>query len=293
MTSKISDLPADASVPNGTFGRDFSFATTRQGIAYRRIGEGPSLVLLHGGAGSWRHWERNIDVLGGIRTLFLPDLPGNGESIDVAADISVDAYVELVLEAVDEMVGDGEPLDIAGFSFGGQIAAGAAVGLGERARHVALLTPSGFDKAEGRTLNTPRPSESDPSEEAAREYHRQMLLVVMFADAASADDKAIDIQHYNMDRARLNGRYISRSGRIFSMLRQIRCPIQIIYGDRDAVAYPSPKARIEQCRSARPDIRTALVSNAGHWLQYERPDEVNRLLVDFLESSAVAPGQIE
>ena len=171
--------------------------------------------------------------------MFLPDLPGFGESTDVAADISVDAYVELVLKAIDEMVGDGEHLDIVGFSFGGQIAAGAAVGLGERARRVALLSPSGFDKAQGRVLNPPRPNQSDPSEEAEREYHRQMLLAVMFADTASADDEAVDIQHYNTDRARLNNRRISRSGRLVSMLKQIRCPVLVIYGDRDAVAYPS------------------------------------------------------
>ena len=286
MTSRVTDSPVDESVPRGTLGRDFVFATPRRGIGYRRIGKGPSLVLLHGGAGSWRHWERNIDALSAIRTMFLPDLPGFGESTDVAADISVDAYVELVLKAIDEMVGDGEHLDIVGFSFGGQIAAAAAVGLGERARRVALLSPSGFDKAQGRVLNPPRPDQSDPSEEAEREYRRQMLLAVMFADAASADDEAVDIQHYNMDRARLNNRRISRSGRLVSMLKQIRCPVLVIYGDHDAVAYPSPEARIEQCRAARPDIRTALVANAGHWLQYERPDALNRLLIDFLDSES-------
>src|SRR5215469_9263598 len=40
----------------------------------------PVLVLFHGGAGSWRHWAHNIDVLSQRYRLLLPDLPGLGES---------------------------------------------------------------------------------------------------------------------------------------------------------------------------------------------------------------------
>ena len=32
-------------------------------MVWRSWGEGPVLVLFHGGAGSWRHWAHNIDVL--------------------------------------------------------------------------------------------------------------------------------------------------------------------------------------------------------------------------------------
>ncbi len=32
-------------------------------MVWRSWGEGPTLVLFHGGAGSWRHWAHNIDVL--------------------------------------------------------------------------------------------------------------------------------------------------------------------------------------------------------------------------------------
>ncbi len=50
------------------------------GTIWRRWGEGPPLVLLHGGAGSWTHWIRNIDALAADRTLWIPDLPGLGDS---------------------------------------------------------------------------------------------------------------------------------------------------------------------------------------------------------------------
>src|ERR1700722_10585040 len=42
--------------------------------------DSPVLVLFHGGAGSWRHWAHNIDVLSQTYRLLVPDLPGLGES---------------------------------------------------------------------------------------------------------------------------------------------------------------------------------------------------------------------
>ena len=37
------------------------------------------------------------------------------------------------------------------------------------------------------------------------------------------------------------------------------------------------------------DLRAFVeIGNAGHWIQQERPDEVNRLLLDFLRQPGVA-----
>lgn len=257
-------------------------AFTSSGIAYRRIGSGPPLILVHGSAGSWRHWIRNIDALARIRTVFAPDLPGFGASVSVAPDIPVDAYIDLVSGAIEEMCGGAPAIDLAGFSFGGQIAAGAAARLGRRARRLSLLSPSGFDLPKGRVLALPRRSEFAPSEDGQRAFHRRMLLAVMLADPASADADAIDIQATNVAQTRLDGRHISWSGRMPGLLAEVRCPIQLLYGTRDPMPFPSSQARIALCRAVRPDIRVDLVAGAGHWLQYERPDETDRVLIDFL-----------
>ena len=38
------------------------------------------LILLHGGHGSWEHWARNTDSLAQHFHVFVPDMPGFGES---------------------------------------------------------------------------------------------------------------------------------------------------------------------------------------------------------------------
>ena len=64
-------------------------------------------------------------------------------------------------------------------------------------------------------------------------------------------------------------------------LPRIAAPVQMIWGERDPLAIPSLAARAESCRQVRPDVRIAIVPGGGHWIAYDRPDAVNRLLIDF------------
>jgi pimeloyl-ACP methyl ester carboxylesterase len=52
------------------------------GIAYERAGEGPPIVLLHGGVSDGREWRRQIEALASEYTLVAWDAPGNGRSDD-------------------------------------------------------------------------------------------------------------------------------------------------------------------------------------------------------------------
>jgi len=49
-------------------------------VVWRRFGAGPALVLLHGGHGRWLHWARNIRAWAKQHTVWVPDMPGYGES---------------------------------------------------------------------------------------------------------------------------------------------------------------------------------------------------------------------
>lgn len=264
---------------------------TRSGIAYLTKGNGPPLILFHGSMGSWRHWVRNIPALSSIRTVIALDLPGYGQSTAVEPGISADAYIDLVFSAVIDICGGTETIDLAGFSFGGQIALGCAVRLGSRTRRLALLTPSGFTAPKGRTIEMPRRRDFDQSESRQREYHRRVLLTIMLADPASADDAAIDIQATNSASARFDGRHISWSGQTPAMLGKIKCPTLLVYGDHDPMPYPSYGDRIAIARQAMPDIEAVLVPGAGHWLQYERATETNHLLTNFFGPATVNNSQ--
>src|SRR5215510_13000915 len=49
-------------------------------MVWRVWGAGEPLVLFHGGSGSWTHWIRNIPELSRHNELWVPDIPGLGDS---------------------------------------------------------------------------------------------------------------------------------------------------------------------------------------------------------------------
>ena len=66
---------------------------------------------------------------------------------------------------------------------------------------------------------------------------------------------------------------------------RIAQPALFIAGDRDMVIAPWRDKVEAQMRPWVPDLRGFhLLPGAGHWIQQERPEEVNRLLLEFLAS---------
>jgi pimeloyl-ACP methyl ester carboxylesterase len=68
------------------------------------------------------------------------------------------------------------------------------------------------------------------------------------------------------------------------LLRPIERPVQIIWGARDRhirLRYAEPPHRWV------PRVRVDLVSDASHWVQVDRPEQVNRLLLSFLDGQPV------
>jgi pimeloyl-ACP methyl ester carboxylesterase len=63
---------------------------------------------------------------------------------------------------------------------------------------------------------------------------------------------------------------------------KLRQPLLLIAGERDGVIAMSRRA-YDSLEEAAPGLRREfLIEGAGHWVQQERPEEVNRLMLEFL-----------
>ena len=68
--------------------------------------------------------------------------------------------------------------------------------------------------------------------------------------------------------------------------RTVDVPSTFISGRSDWGIYQSPGAIERMQKSACTQMtKIHLIEGAGHWVQQEKPDEVNRLLLSFLKSS--------
>jgi pimeloyl-ACP methyl ester carboxylesterase len=251
-------------------------------LVWRIWGAGPPLVLLHGGYGSWTHWIRNVPVLARDFTVIAPDLPGLGESATPPEPWTAEGLAAIVVAGLDVVLPKGVKPHMAGFSFGGVIGGVAAAQLGDRLKGFTVVGSNGLGLERSPTaLERVKP---DASEEEEFATHRFNLNQLMIHDPAKIDELALWLQKTNHARARMRSRRFSRSGALVEALPKITARLDGIWGERDATAYPHVADRERLLRSIQPGLRFAVVPGAGHWVQFEAPDQFNRIIAEYASS---------
>ena len=250
-------------------------------MAVKRSGSGPDLVLFHGGMGSWKHWIRNVEPLARHFTVHALDHPSYGASAAVPRETTGAAYLDLVRELLLEMLPGERPLRLAGFSFGGAIAANLARRLGDRVTHLCLVSPAGFHPR----ANVERPTrsyrEAGDDDAKFREICRHNLLVNMLASPESADEEAVDIHAYGVRHARFNSRKVSGGGTLTDDLARASCRVRVLWGEKDDSPFRPADLLIGQIRQVIPELDLHRVSRGGHWSAFENAPEVNQRMLEF------------
>ena len=241
-------------------------------------GMGEPLVLLHGGSGSWRHWARNVGPLSAGRHVLCPDLPGLGESaMPEAGDPA--GLAALVRDGITRLLGLGTRYDLCGFSFGAMLAGHIAAQAGEELRSVTLVGAGALGlKRQVTELVKVRSLDG-----AARiDAHRHNLAALMFADPGQIDALALAIQEWNTARAQFKSRGFATTTSLLDAIARSRAPVALLYGERDAIAWPEVELRFAALRHVQPEAWTGIIPGAGHWVAYEAAEAFNAVLLDML-----------
>lgn len=281
------DIPAAGEAPAGCVDRIVESARTERtpcgdgNVVWRIWGDGPTLVLLHGGSGSWNHWIRNIPVLARHFRLYLPDLPGHGESALPPGAVSGPNVAAPLAEGLDELLPPGAKYSVAGFSFGGIIGGCLSAREKDRVDNLVVCGSNGLglNRAQLSGFKHWR-GVGDPAK--LTDAHRTNLGILMLADPKSIDDLAIHMQALNVPRARMKSRMIAVTDTLRDMLPQVTARLHGIWGARDAYAAPYMQERIALFRSIQPDCEFRVIPGAGHWVMYEQAAAFNANLLDVL-----------
>jgi len=248
-------------------------------MVWRVWGSGPVVLLLHGGAGSWRHWVRNLDLLSRDHTVVVPDLPGLGDSARAPDPIDAISVGAIVTAGLERVVGADALLHISGFSFGGVIAGVTAANCGPRVRSLTLIGTGGLGPP-NRSVELVRVREKTGDERVAA--HRENLLRMMLASPASVDALALEIQEQNSKRARLNSGSMWMSRVLHNALPRVHGRVHGMWGEHEMPDRALLEARIALLREARPDVAIEIVPAAGHWMFYEAANRFNALFARIL-----------
>lgn len=242
----------------------------------------PTLVLLHGGSGSWTHWLRNIAPLrrAGWRVL-AADLPGMGDSHLPAGCTDTHDLPPYLHAGLQQLVPH-DDVRVVGFSFGGMT---AGLWLREHPQDARALVIVG---APGMGLNAPEMTPLKgwrhlPTEAQRDEAHRHNLRVLMLHDPAALDDTALALHRDNVLRDRMQRRRLSRTEILAQALPHLTMPVAGIFGEHDALY----RERLPEVRQAFERLLPRLggwhtVAGSGHWVQYEAHPAFNQVLLSML-----------
>ncbi len=241
----------------------------------------PPLVLFHGGSGSWTHWLRNLLPLAASgRCVFVPDLPGFGDSALPPSGGDVDVMPEPLEAGLTQLLG-GTPCDLMGFSFGAMAAALLAHRFPARVLRLILVGAPGFGirplvpfKLKGwRHL---------PSSDQQLAAHHHNLLALMLHDPAAITPLVCQIQAANALRDRIPGRRLSRTDILARALPEIHCPLYLLYGEHDPF-YLGQASLYEAALQAAPKFRALrAIQASGHWAQFEQAEAFNAEVLGIL-----------
>jgi pimeloyl-ACP methyl ester carboxylesterase len=248
-------------------------------LVWRSWGSGPPVVLAHGSHGAWSHWIRNIEVLASAHTVWVPDLPGYGESA-LPPSAHHAAISAALVAGLRQLLESKASPDFVGFSFGGVVSAHLAVRHPDFVRRLILVGTGGLDTPLGDIkLKRIRGLEG----EERRAVNRDNLLALMLHDPASVDDLALEIHALNGSRARLDPISLVLPDRLLEALPRITVQVDAVWGERDR-PHPNPQLQEAVLRRFSPSMDFRVIRDAGHWAMYEQPREFNRVLVELLDT---------
>ena len=241
-------------------------------IRWRRVGSGRPLVLVHGGNGSWLHWVRNIEALAATHELWLPDLPGCGDSDPLAPPATLERLVAALRANIATLIGADREIDLAAFSFGSVLSSNLVVARGQ-VRRLALFgaTGHGFPREplglqNWRTL----------APEQQIEAHRHNVATLMLHDPAAIDALALAVHSAASERTRLRSKQLSHTSVTRQALDRLAIPMLLVWGEHDPTASAAEVA--PALAAGHAERQWLVLPGAGHWVQYERAGEVNALL---------------
>lgn len=255
-------------------------------VCWRRFGAEknahPPLVLLHGGHGSWMHWLRNVEALSAERTLWLPDMPGFNDSDAPPGAAPGEDPLGPLLDALggslDQLIGVGTSIDLGGFSFGGLTAARFAVRRGA-IRRLALVGSGGHGTVRRMSVEMIN-WRAAPNRDEERAALLHNLGALMLHDKAAIDPLAFEIHDISCHGTRFRSKDVSQAGGLQAALDTLGGPQLLLWGEYDVTADPRPL--VARLAAGHPERVGVVIDGAGHWAQYERADEFNRVMLRFL-----------
>ncbi len=253
--------------------------------------QGTPVVLIHGLGGSIENWVKNIDVLGQSHRVYAPDLMGFGQTDKQPVLRKVDELVQFLHDFME--VQKIEKAALIGNSLGGALALSFSVQFPDKVDRLVLADNAGM----GREVNIlfrlsslpvlgqimTRPSRRTVSMLWRKIVYDRLMVTTELVEktyklaALPGASKAL----LATIRAGINfrGQRTFVTSLLLDSATKVKVPTLIFWGQRDRII---PVAHAGIAVDLIPNSRLKIFDHCGHMPQLERPEEFNKLVLDFL-----------
>jgi 2-hydroxy-6-oxonona-2,4-dienedioate hydrolase len=267
------------------------------GVRTRSIecGTGETVIMLHGVGGHAEAFARNVVPLGEQFNARAIDYYGHGltgTGVDEAMPFTKDSYVKHLIDFMD--AAKIKRAHLIGESLGGWIATWTAIDHPDRVQKIVYTvgaqlqvpidaeTQAKTDAGVAELLRVSREYARDPS----RENVRARLAWLFHKPERDVTDELIDLRWrlYQLAEGKPAPTALIGKQRFEltpQVLQSIKRPMLFLWTDHN----PSQQAATAKVAMTYvKDAQWALIEDAGHWPQWEHPDEFNRIVIDYLKS---------
>lgn len=250
-------------------------------VAWREIGTGSPVLLLHGLGMTRTGWDAVAGVLADRHRCIAWDMPGFGASPAPVEPLTLRGAAAAAADLTDDL---GGPMHVVGLSMGGMIALELALLRPGAVRSLSLVDTSPAFGLDGTDPDAWRAARLAPLDEGARieAFAEPVLRGVMAPDP---DPAAVAAAVASMERISIAGLRAAIAALpdhdVRDRLDRIDAPTLVVVGELDE---ETPPSYAEALAAGIPGAHLAVIAGVGHLTPFEAPLEVARLIGDHLRA---------
>lgn len=266
-------------------------------IIYMKEGQGKqTLLFVHGLSSNSDAWSKNIKTLSKTHTCIALDLPGYGKSSKPNADYTPAYFAKTLHSFITKL--NLKNIVLIGHSMGGQASIKFTTLYPNLVKKLILVAPAGlekFSKLEGQTIKNlytanlvKHTTDQQIKTNYALNFYKQPKAVDKMIKDRIAIKLASDFEAHC--KAIVKSIAGMLDDPVVDDLKSISQNTLVIFGKNDMLIpnkYFHPTLTTEKVGSiAKTQIKTStlkFIEEAGHFVQFEKACEVNKLIQDFVE----------
>ncbi len=250
-------------------------------LYFEALGKGKSpLILVHAGFSDHRDWTHQIKEFGKEYNTIAYDQRGSGNSSVIKTEFSPADDLKAIMDNLKI-----EKTFLVGHSIGGTIALDFSLQYPEKVSALVLIAPGlngylwsqKYQELMKEIWNIPHP------EEMAKKFLSAPFYAVSMSEL-SIKSEIETITKENFQKVLTWETFDVRAIHWYfpdaiSKLKDLKIPTLVIYGDKDSKDIKQIALLLDNNIS---NVRTIQIKNADHLLNFEKPNELNKLVLDFL-----------